>query len=167
MSRAACPEKRFAVDIMLGKLAKWLRILGFDARAIPLRDHAQISRLISEGFIPITRKEKFKGFEGVVFIHGDRQFEQLRELATTLSITGEALLPFSRCSVCNAQLVQVSREAVAGAVPDFVFETASDFRKCPQCERMYWPGSHRERILERLESELGLDLCPGGKEGGE
>lgn len=167
MSRAARPGKRFAVDIMLGKLAKWLRVLGFDARSIPLRDHTQIACLVSEGFIPVTRREKFRGFEGVVFIHGDHQAEQLKELASTLSIGVEELQPFSRCSLCNAELLQIPREAAFGAVPDYIFETASDFRTCPECARVYWPGSHREKMIDRLESAVGLDLRRGGEKGVE
>ena len=80
MSRAEYPGKRFAVDIMLGKLAKWLRVLGFDARSMPLHDRARIDSLLSEGFIPVTRREKFRDMEGVLFIRDDHQFEQLKEL---------------------------------------------------------------------------------------
>ncbi len=161
MSRAECPGKRFAVDIMLGKLAKWLRVLGFDARSIPLQDHAQITSLVSEGFIPVTRKEKFRRVDGVVFIHGDRQLEQLKELVSMLSIGIDELRPFSRCSLCNAELLRIPRKAAFGAVPDYIFETASDFRKCPECARVYWPGTHREKIMDRLESVVGLDLRLG------
>jgi hypothetical protein len=167
MSGAARAEKCFAVDIMLGKLTKWLRVLGFDARSMRLQDSAQIASLVSEGFIPVTRKEKLRDVEGVIFIHGDRQFQQLRELVSVLEIGVEELRPFSRCSLCNAELLQTTREAVFGAVPDYIFETASDFRKCPQCSRVYWPGSHREKIMDRLEAAVGLNLRGGGKEGGE
>jgi hypothetical protein len=115
----------------------------------------------------VTRKEKFSSVVGLVFIHGDRQFEQLKELVSSLSIGVEELLPFSRCSLCNAELLQIPRDAAFGAVPDYIFETASDFHRCPECARVYWPGSHREKILDRLESEVGLDLRRGGEKGGE
>jgi len=167
MSRAECPGRRFAVDIMLGKLAKWLRLLGFDARSIPFQDHAQITSLVSEGFIPVTRREKFRGVEGVVFIHSDHQLEQLKELVPALSIGVDELRPFSRCSLCNAELLRIPRAAAFGTVPDYIFETASDFRKCPECARVYWPGSHREKIIDRLEYAVGLDLRRGGKKGDE
>ncbi|MGO9688183.1 MAG: Mut7-C RNAse domain-containing protein [Syntrophobacteraceae bacterium] len=64
MSRAGTPGKRFAVDIMLGKLAKWLRALGFDARSMPLDERVRIDSLVSEGYIPVTRREKFRHIEG-------------------------------------------------------------------------------------------------------
>jgi uncharacterized protein with PIN domain len=75
--------------------------------------------------------------------------------------------PFSRCSLCNAELFQIPREAVLGAVPDYVFETASDFRKCPECARVYWPGSHRQKMFDKLESVTGWDLREGEGNGGE
>src|SRR5208337_5259660 len=104
MSRAGIPGKRFAVDIMLGKLAKWLRALGFDARSMPLDERARIDSLVSEGYIPVTRREKFRHIEGVIFIRDDHQFEQLKELMSTLELGIDELRPFSRCSRCNAEL---------------------------------------------------------------
>ncbi len=156
-----CPGKRFAVDIMLGRLAKWLRALGFDARSIPLQDPARIASAVSAGFIPITRREKLRGIEGLVFVHSDHQLEQLKELISVLNIGIEELRPFSRCSLCNAELLQIPRAAAFGAVPDYIFETASDFHKCPECERVYWPGSHRKKMISKLRSALGWDLGQG------
>ncbi len=155
MSRAEYPRKRFAVDIMLGKLAKWLRVLGFDSRSMPL-GRSRIDCLLSEGFIPVTRREKFRNVDGVLFIRGDHQFEQLKELISSLRIGIDELRPFSRCSLCNAELLQVPREAAFGAVPDYVFETASDFRKCPECAKVYWPGSHRQKMIDKLKN-LGIE----------
>ncbi len=143
---------------MLGKLAKWLRTLGFDARSMPLDDRARIDSLLSGGFIPVTRREKLRDIEGVVFIRDNNQFEQLKELIAALNIMPEELRPFSRCSLCNAELIQMPKEAVFGAVPDYVFETVSDFRKCPDCARVYWPGSHRKRMMDKLKSATGWDL---------
>jgi uncharacterized protein len=166
MSRAEYPGKRFVVDIMLGKLAKWLRVLGFDARSMPLDDQPRIASLLSEGFIPVTRRVKFRDIEGVLFIRNDHRFEQLKELISSLSIGIDELRPFSRCSLCNAELLQIPGEAAFGAVPDYVFETASDFRKCPECAKVYWPGSHRQKMIDKLESVTGWDLRGGGKNGG-
>ena len=142
--------KRFAVDIMLGKLAKWLRVLGFDARSMPL-DRSVIGALLSSGLIPVTRREKLSDVEGVLFIRRDHQFDQLKELISSLHIAADELRPFSRCSVCNAELLHLPGEAALGAVPDYVFETAVDFRKCPECERVYWPGSQRQKMIDRIE----------------
>lgn len=166
MSRADYPGKRFGVDIMLGKLAKWLRVLGFDARLVPLDDRTRLESLLSEGRIPVTRRERFRDIEGVLFIHSDHHLEQLKELISSLRIGIEGLRPFSRCSLCNAELLEISREAAFGSVPDYVFETASDFCKCPQCAKVYWPGSHRQKMIDKLR-DLGIEeLKIGGNDGG-
>ena len=154
MNRAENPGKHFAVDIMLGKLAKWLRVLGFDARSMTL-DQSRIDSLLSSGIIPVTRREKLRDVRGILFIRSDHQFEQLQELMSSLHIAADELRPFSRCSVCNAELLQIPREEAFGAVPDYVFDTASGFRKCPRCAKVYWPGSHRQKMIDELR-KLGV-----------
>jgi len=150
------PRKRFAVDIMLGKLAKWLRVLGFDARSMPL-GRSTIDSLLSRGIIPVTRTVGLSDIEGVLFIHSDHIFEQLKELISLLKIGRDELRPFSRCSICNTELVPASRETAFGAVPDYVFETAPEFHRCPRCGKVYWPGSHRQNMEDRLR-DLGIRI---------
>lgn len=167
MSGQKGPERRFAVDIMLGKLAKWLRVLGFDARSLFLAGRAAIESLLLEGFIPVTRRERFRDMEGVIFIRSDHHLEQLLEIISLVSLGGEEVRLFSRCILCNVGLARIPGEAVFGAVPDYVFETVSDFRRCPECGRVYWPGSHRRRMIEQLESLTGWSLCKGEEGGAE
>jgi hypothetical protein len=155
MSTVEHPQKRFAVDVMLGRLTKWLRVLGFDARS-GLITRPGIDSLLTEGIIPVTRSVKLSDIEGVFFIHNDHHLDQLKELITSLEITADELHPFSRCSLCNAELLQISRKAALGAVPDYVFETAPYFHKCPQCGKMYWPGSHRQKMIKTLKT-LGIE----------
>jgi uncharacterized protein len=155
MSTPNDPEKRFIVDVMLGKLAKWLRVLGFDAKIAPLKERSRIESLMAQGFIPVTRSEKWRSIEGLVFIRGNDPFEQLKELISRLDIRQGDVRPFSRCSICNAELSRIPREAALGNVPDFVFETVTDFRQCLECRKIYWPGSHKGRMLDRLQSLLG------------
>jgi uncharacterized protein with PIN domain len=165
MSGEAERPKCFAADTMLGRLAKWLRILGFDTRSMVLADPGVIESLISGGFIPVTRREKFQDFIGVVFIRSDHHFEQLMELISLVSITRDEVRLFARCTLCNAALMRVPVEAVFGAVPDYVFETATDFRRCPECGRVYWPGSHRRKMVGKLESLTGWSLSEGEESG--
>jgi uncharacterized protein with PIN domain len=58
---------------------------------------------------------------------------------------------FSRCLLCNVLLDPISREEVEGMVPDFIFYQQKEFFRCPQCQRIYWPGSHRENMQKRIE----------------
>lgn len=160
-------DKRFALDVMLGKLAKWLRVLGFDARIKNFSGPGQVSALISEGLTPVTRREKLRETKDVVFIESDRPFDQLKEIISKLRLDKSSLRMFTRCTVCNAPLDPISKEETFGGVPDFVYETATDFRKCPECSRVYWPGSHRKRMIEKLESITEWKQSEkGGKNGG-
>ncbi len=144
------PEMRFVLDIMLGRLAKWLRVLGFDAAVRAFTDPGLVGSLLAGGSIPVTRREKYRHTEGVVFIKSDRHLDQLREIVSALGLEERNFYPFTRCIVCNAPLRSAAREEAFGAVPDYVFETASDFRKCPRCARFYWPGTHKGRMLDKL-----------------
>ena len=149
------PPKRFLVDIMLGKLARWLRILGFDTRIAPLRERSQIQSLLCQGMIPVTRTEKWRGIEGLVFIQNNDPFEQLKELISSLALRPDHLRPFTRCSGCNSELARIPKNEAFGGVPDFIYETVRDFRQCPRCRKVYWPGSHKDHMLEKLEEVLG------------
>lgn len=143
---------RFAVDVMLGKLAKWLRVLGFDASIIHFSDRARLDSALSDGFIPVTRREMFRTDDRVVFVSSDHHFEQLEELIARRPLPPDCIRPFSRCILCNHLLEPIPRADAHGRVPDFIFETASDFTRCVRCEKIYWPGSHRGRMLEKLAS---------------
>jgi uncharacterized protein with PIN domain len=167
MSEADEQVFRFAVDIMLGKLAKWLRVLGFDASVEPLVDLQRIQALLRNKVIPVTRREIWLGREGVIFIRSDHHFEQVKELLRELNVSRDALRPFSRCVVCNTVLVPIPRELALGSVPDFTFETASDFRKCPGCGRVYWPGTHKDRMLAMLKSLVAPEAGKEENHGGE
>lgn len=149
------PQKRFIVDVMLGKLARWLRVLGFDTQITAFEERGSLESFLIKGFIPVTRSEKWRNIEGLVFIRSNDSFEQLKELISGLALGPEHIRPFTRCSICNAELHSIPRSAAFSSVPDFVFQTATDFRQCLQCRKIYWPGSHKTRMLEKLQSLLG------------
>jgi uncharacterized protein with PIN domain len=153
MTEAA--EKRFVIDSMLGKLAKWLRILGFDARYERLGDQQQIDRYRTQGFFLLTRNRRWSGQTCVFCLTANDPLEQLREVVSLVSITPQETHLLERCVRCNDQLREIAHEEVFGHVPDYVFETHSSFHRCPNCLKIYWPGSHPKRMLQRLQRELG------------
>jgi hypothetical protein len=115
-----------------------------------LRDKTHITELLAGGFIPVTRNTSLKALDGVLFIVADRPLDQLKEALDAVPIKiGEVRL-LHRCLVCNAALLPASRQEVFGSVPDFTYETHSRFYRCPGCGRVYWPGSHKGRMIERL-----------------
>ncbi len=148
-------EMRFAVENTLGKLAKWLRILGFDTFYKPDLSAEKLMD-IGTGRILLTRTARIRGrntSRKLIFITSDNPFEQVREVIGTLGITQKDARPFSRCVRCNTMVQKVDKDSIRKRVPDYIWETHDAFRSCSQCGRIYWPGSHTQRsrdIIKRL-----------------
>lgn len=142
--------RRFVLDSMLGKLAKWLRILGFDARCERIASQVELDNLTRDDLIVVTRSRRWLGRGHVLLLESNDPAIQLQELVTALGITRKELQPLSRCIRCNEPLHGILRREALGAVPDYVYETQTDFHQCPGCSRIYWPGSHCRRMSDRL-----------------
>lgn len=149
---------KFIVDVMLGKLAKWLRILGYDTLyKRDWEDDELIELARAEGRILLTADRELwrrRQVNRKIFISSDRWQEQLRELARVLPLDIGGL--FTRCIECNLPLEQVSREEVRGLVPPYVHATQEDFGRCPNCGRIYWRGSHFAHALAEVRSLIGV-----------
>lgn len=148
----------FIADAMLGRLARWLRILGYDTlynKDISDSDLIRIAR--QEGRIIITRDRGItakKTIRGYIFITSDYISDQLREVFQTLSIRGfPRPEPFTRCPICNSQLQRLMKKDVSGLVPDHVYLNNSEFSSCPSCGRIYWRGSH-EANMRRVIGDI-------------
>jgi uncharacterized protein with PIN domain len=143
----------FVVDAMLGTLAKWLRILGYDAAYDPGLDDYQLMRLArAEDRVLLTRDRELARRRGIqtLLIRSEVLEEQLRQLRSELDLQPAA--SFSRCPVCNELLASLDREAARSRVPAYVARTQERFRLCPGCGRVYWRGSHWQQMEERLEA---------------
>jgi len=139
---------------MLGKLAQMLRLLGVDTRYdCAISGMAAYRNARSEGRLFLTRNRRLERLPGVIFIQSDKPNEQVREVEERLVIRRkeESLdsMLLTRCLVCNAVLARVSREEARPAVPFFIYQIHNEFRRCPVCRRVYWPGSHVENMLQR------------------
>ncbi len=147
---------KFAADEMLGKLARWLRIMGLDvAHRRPFPDQELLELATREDRVVLTRDTKLAGLNPpprVWFIEHDLPFHQLSEVVGRAGIDPWERA-FTRCAMCNQALVDAGREEVAGQVPPFVYSTQTEYRRCTNCGRIYWPGSHRAR-MERLFREV-------------
>ena len=147
---------RFTVEKTLGKLAKWLRILGFDACSEPCGSMGSKAQAIS-GRILLTRTQRrCRELEGrpFVFIRSNDPFDQLKEVICGLDLALRDIRPFSRCLLCNEPIQPVSKEAVRHLVPDFVWENQERFCRCRCCQKIYWSGSHTERGMARIAALL-------------
>lgn len=146
---------RILCDHMLGSLARWLRFMGHDT-AYPeaMSDRGLVDKARAEGRILLTRdKELAARVPGAVRIRSVDLEEQIREVAAAIPL--RVLDPLSRCSVCNARIEPAPPETVRDLVPDGVRARHTEFWRCPTCGRVYWQGSHWDKMIERLNR---LDL---------
>jgi hypothetical protein len=153
-------ETRFIADVMLGKLATWLRLLGCDVEYFPkISDDDLVERAFRTGRVILTRDTELirrrKVRDNHFFVRGDGFRDQLRQVAERFSI-----VPFgrilTRCLRCNETLMVIDRSEVRGRVPPYVFETQRDFRTCGRCGRVYWRGTHRDKALTQVIEIFGV-----------
>jgi len=141
---------KFATEVTLGRLTKWLRLLGFDtceesgrineSTPVPDRDRYRLTR---------TRK-RYEQLQGNrrLFIQANEPAQQIREVIRALNISKKDISPYSRCLVCNTLIEPVDRERVRYAIPDYIWEHCDKFCQCRHCRKIYWAGSHTERGLK-------------------
>jgi len=145
----------FAAEKTLGKLAKWLRLLGFDTLYEPEIKALPFIETLEEDRIVLTRTQRTKKkwvSRKHIFIESDHLEQQLDQVVRELDLKVADTRPFSRCLQCNVQIVVTKKDSVRGRVPDYIFETQDFFQKCPKCGRIYWPGTHTQRSLEKIRS---------------
>jgi hypothetical protein len=150
-------EHRFVVDINVGRLAKWLRVMGYDTLFPREGDDNDLVRIaLREGRVLVTRdagisvrRAARQGQMRVVYILDDDLRGQLRQLVRDLKLDLEG--GFSRCVLCNEPLHPAEREAVADRLPPYVFQNHRDFMECPHCSRLYWRGTHWSAMIAELD----------------
>lgn len=144
---------KFLADNMLGSLAKWLRILGYDVAYLPDADDNELVRVArAEGRVLLTRDTALarrRGLKSLLVESGGLE-KQVRQVLHQLGLP--AGQPFSRCPLCNTPLQEVDRETVKERVPPYVFQTQEAFSLCPRCDKVYWQGTHWDRMRERIAS---------------
>ncbi len=148
---------------MLGSLARWLRVLGFDVHYDPrLDDAGLVERAAAEERMILTRDTRLirrRRARHHLLVRSEAVEEQLRQVLDEL---GLELMPdrlLGRCLRCNEPLVELSAEAARDQVPPYVALTQKRFRRCPACHRIYWRATHVERMHRRLQA-MGLAILP-------
>jgi hypothetical protein len=149
---------RFVADSMVGRLAKWLRAFGFDVVYHPFADDREVLAWARErGAILLTRDTGLRAALGVrvIFIEHDNPEQQLQQVVQETPLDLSQARPFTRCTVCNTELVSASRDEVWDQVPPFIYLTHESFARCPGCRRVYWEGTHVGRMRARLARLAG------------
>ncbi len=140
---------RLVVDVHLGTLARYLRLLGFDAVwQSDLADETIIDIALKEKRIILTRDKGILRNGRVThayWLRATEPMDQLDEVIRALDLA-ERMRPYSRCMECNGELRCVSRSEAARTVPLQIFLVHREFSRCENCGRVYWPGSHQKRL---------------------
>lgn len=155
------PEPRFLCDEMLGKLARSLRLLGYDvAYAWGAENDTHVARMARDsGRLLLTRDiELSRRVPGSFLVTALDPEAQVTEVLTGLRLAPDPRFAFTRCSVCNTLLAPASAADVSGEVPEGILARHEKFWRCPGCRRVYWPGTH----VARMEARWGLPVDGSG-----
>ncbi|MBI2821312.1 MAG: Mut7-C RNAse domain-containing protein [Acidobacteria bacterium] len=156
------PLPAFAADVMLGRLARWLRAAGLD---VYYDNHASDDQLVrvflDEKRWIVTRDRRLvrrRILRRAISIESEILEAQLAEFfdKTRLILDRGALRPFSRCIDCNALLQPVALELARARVPPYVFQQHRVFKICPACDKLFWAGTHKDRIQAFLKKSCAL-----------
>ncbi len=156
-------QPKFLVDFMCGRLARWLRILGYDTEfftqtGITSRNKILLKSLQEQRII-LTRDTKLskKKAYGLILITSDKIRQQVQQVVKELNLVLDKEKFFTICSLCNKEVVLIEdKNKIKGLVPPFVFETQEKFYTCPQCKRIYWQGTHFNLFLEDLKQFIEI-----------
>ncbi len=143
---------KFVCDSMVGRLAKWLRILGFDCFYCREGDKNELLKLnLKEGRIILTRDKSFTEVhpERSFYVETEKLEIQLSQIIKRFELQSKSV-PFSRCCVCNTLLLPVTRGDAKGKVPFFVYQNLDRFAYCKKCGKYYWEGTHHKVMVEKI-----------------
>ena len=144
----------FIADVMLGRLARWMRFLGFDTLYFRDIKDSRLIRIAREQDRVIltrdTRLVQIKGVNKYLLITANDTFHQLIEVINTFQLS--QFNPLSRCVACNGILIRImNKQDIKEFVPEFVFLNIHVFWKCADCGKIYWEGSHPKKFNEKLD----------------
>ncbi len=149
---------KFVADVNVGKLGRWLRMMGYDTLFINDIDDARLVAIgLREKRVLLTKDTQImlrrvvtSGKLKALLIKDDDAKTQLRQVAETMKLNRRR--QFTRCLECNEPLAPRSKDDVRDLVPPYVFQTQSQYVQCPACNRIYWRGTH----WQRMNHDLGM-----------
>ena len=151
-------ELKFIVDNNVGKLAKWLRIMGYDTVFFDdIDDSRMVAKALAESRVILTRDTEImkrglvtSGRLKAILISSEEPEKQMRQVIKTLNLDCQ-FRPFALCLECNQPLVEKNKDQVKDRVPPYVFQTKSQYVECPACHRIYWRGTHWQAMTKKLK----------------
>lgn len=149
-------EPRFFVDCMLGKLAKWLRVCGYDVNYLKQTKNLKLEEICQkENRILVTRNSKYRNLQDTksCFIKSNYLKCQLKQIFQEFNLNYNNL--FSRCLICNVCIEKIDKDKIKDIVPQYVLESHNEFSYCPRCHRVYWCGTHYFRMRDKFFRLMG------------
>ena len=149
---------KFIVDNNVGKLVKWLRIMGYDTLFFNGSDDSNmVTTALAEGRVILTRDTQIvrrrvvtSGQLKVILLQSDKPELQMQQVISALNLDCQ-FKPFSICLECNQLLLERSKQQIKDLVPPYVFQTQNQYMECPACHRIYWRGTHWQAMVRKLE----------------
>jgi len=152
---------RFIADGMLGKLTRWLRMLGCNVKYSNKLDDAQLiviakkeRRILLTRDLELFQQATAKGVNAF-YLEGKTEAEKLAHMAKRFNIKLDIDMATSRCTKCNARVKPTSKEKVADKVEKSTLSHYNEFWECPKCGQIYWQGAHWTKIRKTLEAAKG------------
>jgi uncharacterized protein with PIN domain len=150
---------KFIVDHNVGKIAKWLRMVGYNAVLFTGADDTDmVNTALKEDRILFTRDTQIvqrrvaiNGQLKIILIKRDRLEEQIKQIVHELKLESHDFRPFTICLECNVPLASRAKEEVKNRVPPYVFKTQTQYMECPACHRIYWRGTHWQSMVSKIE----------------
>jgi uncharacterized protein len=146
---------QFVLDGHLGRLAGYLRMLGFDVWYDRFADDSVLASIAAnERRVLLTRDVgllKRREVEHGYWIRSHRPHDQLRDVVRRFDLTGQ-FVPFQRCIACNGCLQPVSKSEVEDLIPPYIRETKNEFSRCPECGKIYWRGTHYTKMVDFINA---------------
>jgi len=162
---------------MLGRLAKWLRLLGYDTLYYPRIEDREILRIArADNRILLTRDTrlvKIRDLQNIsdyrtqhmsprdseygikyFFVNENNYFGQLKEIISAFNLKDFSIM--SRCAICNSSIENISKNEVKGHIPEYIYRTSDVFKQCSGCGKLYWKGTHPEKFREKLAEILRM-----------
>lgn len=150
-----CQESipRFICDVHLGKLARLLRLLGFDCRYSNDFKREEILKIAAKEKRVILSKDQDLMEKGIISAYkpnSEDPKEQIKEVVEKYSLRGKSI-PFSRCMKCNGLLIHISPEDAKERIPSGISRSIKEYLECLGCKRIYWKGSHYEKMKKYVD----------------
>ncbi len=145
---------KFVCDSMLGRLAKYLRMLGYDTLYFRDINDQELLSFALQGYIILTRDKALSNHKNVIVLKSTNVLDQLRELKEILNISFDK--EDCRCPECNTCLIKITdKSSLTGKISEEILNRYDIFYICPNCGKIYWEGSHWRNFTNSVKKVLG------------